>query len=232
MSELQLLYRLQELDLQIEAQNAALQEIESALGETEELTTARAQVDSLRELLHDQEQRLRELEWDAEEITRHIREDEQKLYGGKIHNPKELDGLRKDLEQRRARRGEVDDRELQLMADVEVTQADLQRAREELSRVHAAWEERQRDLASRQIEASESLAVLHASRSQQAVAVGPTNLSLYETLRREKRGRAVSKIERSTCLGCRIALPMGVVQRVRAGRELVFCPTCGRVLYI
>jgi len=62
--------------------------------------------------------------------------------------------------------------------------------------------------------------------------VGPTNLSLYETLRREKRGRAVSRIERATCLGCRIALPMGVVQHVRAGRELVFCPSCGRVLYV
>jgi predicted nucleic acid-binding Zn-ribbon protein len=232
MSDLQLLSRLQELDLQLEAQTAALQEIESALGETEELTTARAQVDSLRELLHDQEQRLRELEWDADKITNQMRQDEQKLYGGKIHNPKELDGLRKDLEQQKSRRGAIDDRELQLMADIEVTQSDLQRARDELGLVHAAWEERQRSLAQRQIEANASLAALHASRNQQAAVVGPTNLSLYETLRREKRGRAVSRIERATCLGCRIALPMGVVQHVRAGRELVFCPSCGRVLYV
>ena len=59
MGDLQLLSQLQELDLQIEAKNVALQEIESNLGETGEVTAVRAQVESLRGLLHDQEQRLR-----------------------------------------------------------------------------------------------------------------------------------------------------------------------------
>ncbi|MGH7862002.1 MAG: DUF7581 domain-containing protein, partial [Candidatus Dormibacteraceae bacterium] len=123
MSDLQLLHQLQELDLQIEARNRALQEIETVLGESDGLAAAQSRVKQLQDLLHSQQQKVRELEWNAEDIGRHAREDEAKLYGGKIHNPKELDGLRRDLEQRKARQGEVEDRELQVMAEVEATQA-------------------------------------------------------------------------------------------------------------
>jgi predicted nucleic acid-binding Zn-ribbon protein len=231
MSELTLLFRLQELDLQIEAQNQSLQEIGSALGETEELLTARAQVDSLRELLHDQEQRLRELEWDADRLTSHISDDEKKLYGGRVRNPKELTDIQKDVEQYRTQRSAIEDRELQLMADVEATQAELERAQTDLQRIRVAWEARQRELSTQQTVASERLETIQASRAEVGALVSAESISLYEKLRREKRGRAVSKVDRSTCQGCRITLPVGVVSRVRAGREYVYCPSCGRLLY-
>jgi predicted nucleic acid-binding Zn-ribbon protein len=230
-SDLQLLQQLQELDLQIEAQSRALHEIEAALGETSELVNARAQVTRLQELLHDQQKRLRDLEWSVEEINRHAREDEEKLYGGKIRNPKELEGLRRDLEQQQTRRREVEDRELELMSDIESTQADLQHAQEEFARVQAAIDARNRDLLERQVEAMQNVSALSADRAKLAAAVASPSLAQYEQLRRDKRGRAVSKIERATCQGCRIALPMGVVARARAGREFVFCPSCGRILY-
>jgi predicted nucleic acid-binding Zn-ribbon protein len=232
MSSLALLVQLQELDLNLEAQTAALQEIGSALGETGELSTALAQVDSLRELLHDQEQRLRELEWDVDEINRHLADEERRLYGGRVHNPKELEGLQKDLEQRRERRTAIEDRELQLMADVEATQSELTRAQGDLTRIRDEWEVEQRRLSAQQSELTDRLDALRASRSQLAASIEGANLSLYEKLRREKRGRAVARVERSACTGCRLALPMNVVQHVRAGRDLVFCPSCGRILYV
>ncbi len=231
MSDLQLLHQLQELDLQVEARNRALQEIEAALGESDELGSARARVTRLQELLHDQQKQLRDLEWDVDEITRKARQDEEKLYGGTIRNPKELDGLRRDLEQRQAQRREMEDRELQLMADIEGTQADLRQAEAELARVEADVGAKHRQLRERQADVLEQLAGLGAERTKVAAMVAAANLAQYEQLRRTKRGLAISRVERSTCQGCRIALPMGLVQRVRAGREFVFCPSCGRILY-
>lgn len=231
MSDLQLLHQLQELDLRIEAQNRALQEIEAALGAPSELAEARARVTRSKELLHERQQQLRELEFDVEEINRHAQQDEQKLYGGTIHNPKELDGLRRDLEQRQMRRKELEDHELQVMASVESVQADLQRVQENLVEVQAAADAKQVDLLARQAEVKEQVAGSNADRARLAALIAPANLLQYEQLRHDKRGRAVSKVERSTCQGCRIALPMGLVQRVRAGRDFVFCPSCGRILY-
>lgn len=231
MSDLQLLDQLQAIDLLVEAKNTALQQIESTLGETGELATARAQVDSLRGLLHDQEQRLRELEWDVDEINRHVSAEQKLLFSGSVKNPKELEGLQKDLKQRETKRSQVEDRELQLLADIETTQDEVQRAQNELKRVTESWEDRQRQLSGQQSSVSEELEALRLSRVKIVASLEPTNISLYERLRREKRGRAVAHVERSTCQGCRIALPMGVVQRARAGREFVFCPSCGRLLY-
>ena len=231
MSDLQLLHQLQELDLQIEAQNRALREIETVLGDSDELAAALSRVKQLQDLLHDQQRQVRELEWSAEEIGRHAREDEEKLYGGKIRNPKELDGLQRDLEQRKARRREVEDHELQLMADVEATQAELQRAQDDLTVVRDAFEAKHGELVDQLAHLKERAAEIDAERSRVAASIAPVNVAQYEQLRREKRGRAISKVERSTCQGCRIALPMGIVQRVRAGRDFVFCPSCGRILY-
>lgn len=231
MSDLQLLHQLQELDLQIEARNRALREIEASLGETAELASARSRVTHLQELLHDQQKQLRDLEWNVEEMTHKARQDEEKLYGGTIRNPKELDGLRRDLEQRQAQRRDLEDRELQLMADVEGTQADLRQAEAELARVEAEVGAQHRELRERQAEVTEQLAGLAAERARLAGLVASASLAQYEQLRRTKRGLAISKVERSTCQGCRIALPMGLVQRVRAGRDFVYCPSCGRILY-
>jgi predicted nucleic acid-binding Zn-ribbon protein len=232
MGDLQLLSQLQELDLQIEAKNVALQEIESNLGETGEVTAVRAQVDSLRGLLHDQEQRLRELEMDVDDLNSHVKSDETKLYKGDIKNPKELDSLQRDLTQQQSKKVQIEDRELQLLSDVEATQAELQKAQEELKRVTERWEGRQRELSERQVKVTDELSALRGSRTQIGGAMAPANIALYELLRREKRGRAVAKVERSICMACRIALPMGVVQRARAGRDFVYCPSCGRILSV
>lgn len=230
MSDLQSLFQLQELDLQIEAQNALLQEIASALGETSDMTTSQAQINSLREMLHDQEQRMRELEWDVDEINRQVSDEESKMYGGKVKNPKELQDLQKNVGLRQDRRRKIEERELQIMSDIDATQAELQRAQEELGQIHLAWEENQRKLAERQTATTEAIAICRAKRSQLSASITPQSISIYEKLRRDKRGRAVSKVERSTCLGCRIALPMGLISRIR-GRDFAYCPSCGRILY-
>jgi predicted nucleic acid-binding Zn-ribbon protein len=230
-SDLQLLYQVQELDLQIEARRRALQEIEESLGESGELASARAQVTRLQELLQDQQRQLRDLDWNVEEISRRAKEDEEKLYSGAIRNPKELEGLRRELEQRQERRRQLEDRELQLMAEIEETQAELRQAESELAHVQSAVDAQHRELRARQAEVTEHLARLGSERTRLAATIAAANLAQYEQLRRTKRGLAISKVERSTCQGCRIALPMGLVQRVRAGRDFVFCPSCGRILY-
>jgi len=232
LSTVQQLHHLQELDQKIEARDASLQEIASALGETDEIMNARAGVDNLRELLHEQEQRLRELEWSVDDLNTHIGADEQRLYSGAVHSPKELESIQRDLQMRKQRRAELEERELQLMSELEANQTDLQQAQESLVRVRTEWEDQQRDLADREQQVNAEVVALKEDRAKLTATIERRDLSLYEELRRSKRGRAVSTVERSTCSGCRIALPLGIVQRARAGRDLVYCPSCGRLLYV
>jgi len=230
MAELQSLAHLQEVDVQIEAETVARQEIQAALAGDTTVGSARARVAELGEKLHGLEGQLRELEWDAERISGEIAKDEERLYGGKVRNPKELDGIQKDLEQRKARRRVVEDKELELMTDQEAAESELKDARAALASAEAAWRVLEESLLARQEQTRRHLGTLQVERARVVGEITPPTIILYDRLRREKHGRAVSRVDRSTCLGCRIALPSGVVSHIRQGRDLVFCPSCGRIL--
>ena len=57
-------------------------------------------------------------------------------------------------------------------------------------------------------------------------------LSLYRALRERRQATAVAVVERGLCQGCRISLPMSVVQKARAGAGLVQCVSCERILLV
>jgi len=230
MSELQTLAHLQDVDLQIEAELVTLRETDSALGGDPAVATARTRVEEMREQILGLERRLRELEWDAEKITGEITKDEERLYGGRVRNPKELDGLQKDLDSRKERRRHVEDDELDILTSLEARQAETRAAEAALAKAEAVWQERAGILRAKHAQTTEHIQALRDERARLQAEITPDTLTLYERLRREKRGRAVSRIDRSMCLACRIALPAGVVAHVRQGRETVFCPSCGRIL--
>jgi len=92
------LYALQETDLAIEAARTALADVESRLGESEELVAAREKVAERQEEARAAEKRFKEQEFLTDEITRKIEPIEKKLYGGSVHNPKELEDLQQDID--------------------------------------------------------------------------------------------------------------------------------------
>jgi hypothetical protein len=87
-------------------------------------------------------------------------------------------------------------------------------------------------LTSERAALEEKAQALGAQRQQQSAAIAPALLSQYEFLRKAHQGRAVASVERGMCTGCRLALPTGELQRVRAGIELVICNSCGRILFL
>ena len=70
-----------------------------------------------------------------------------------------------------------------------------------------------------------------AKRTAFASGVDAALLSRYEAIRRTKQGRAVSKVEQSSCQWCRVILTPSELQRVRINNELQTCSNCGRILY-
>lgn len=231
MNEARTLYQLQTIDLEVDALTQEIEGVEARIGETEGLAGARQQLDDIRRKLHELQTAQQELEWEVERLSEKIGREEGRLYRGQVRNPKELDALRRDVENLKRNRSEVEDRILEVMAEVEQTQAEAEASQKELGRIVGEWEEEQRMLADRQAELAARLVQLRQGRQASAAVVPAGLLAAYEDLRRTKRGRAVARIERNTCQGCHISLPMSIVQHARTGRELVYCPSCGRVLF-
>jgi predicted nucleic acid-binding Zn-ribbon protein len=231
MSDVAELYALQELDLRADALTAAAAAAEAALGEPEALQAARVRVEERAAAVHDAERRLRELEFDVQSIAEKIVALEKKLYGGGIGNPKELADLQHDVESLQRRKRVLEDQTLEAMAALEEAQRALAEAQAALADAQASWEAEQAGHRETLQRAKAELAALQADRQARVQRIDPGLLSLYDTLRRTRGGRAVARIERATCGGCRISLPMNVQQRVRQPGSLIQCPSCERILY-
>jgi predicted nucleic acid-binding Zn-ribbon protein len=226
------LYALQETDSALDARRASLADAESRVGETEELVQARERVTRLKQTLEEAEKQQREQEWEIDDLREKIEPVEKKLYGGTIRNPKELEGLQQDVESLRRRQRVLEDRDLEIMVAVEEAQRESSEAQQVLAEVQAAWEVEQERLARQQEELRSEIAALKQRRAEQSGLVESSVLGLYENLRTTRQGRAVAKVERGLCQGCRISLPMNIVRRARGGTEIVQCSSCERILYV
>ncbi len=226
------LYALQEIDLAISGRRAGLAAIEQELGETEELIAARQRLAEGQESLGRLKEQQKDLEWQVDEVRAKAAQIEKKLYGGSIRNPKELQDLQADLNALQAEVRRREDRLLARMLQVEEAEAGLKAAKATLEDVQARWQAQQTSLLAEKARLEGELADLEDRRRRQVSGYRPDELALYDQLRERKDGRAVAKVEQGTCGGCRITLPISLLQRMRAGLELVQCPRCERILYL
>jgi predicted nucleic acid-binding Zn-ribbon protein len=224
------LFALQEIDLQRDARRAILADIDARIGETEELFEARDNVEDSAAALDRLRKRQRDFETQLQDLDAKIGPVEKKLYDGSVRNPKELTDLQRDLDMLKAQRNKLDDQGLALMESVDSAAKALDAAKLELQNVEAGWKREQEDLAATRARVEAESVHFEGQRKQRTKGMDMAALGRYESLRSTKQGRAVAKVERGTCLGCRISLPTHLTQRVRAGIDLVQCPSCERIL--
>jgi predicted nucleic acid-binding Zn-ribbon protein len=226
------LYALQEIDSAIEAAMTSLAAVEEQLGEGEELIAGRQAVEEGRHAFEGFSKQQRELEWQVDDLRSRVSDVEGKLYGGSVRNPKELAGVQEEANILKGQLRRREDELLELMVRVEEAQATVGEAEESLSEVEARWQQEQQKLVGEKERLEGELAGLEERRGRQAGLIEPRVLALYENLRERRQGRAVVKVERGMCGGCRISLPMTVLQKARSGLDVVQCVSCERILYV
>ena len=226
------LYVLQEIDLDIQATEVALEDVEARLGEREELEEAHRQAEERRHDLPEARAKLREAEWAVDDVRAKLEPLSKKLYSGTVKNPKELMGLHQDVDGLKTRQRELEDRVLEVMSTVEELERELREAESRLSEMEAQWQAEQEGLRQQREELQRDVQDLEGRRLRQEAVVDSEVMRQYEDLRAAHQGRAVAKVERGICQGCRITLPMHVLQKARRGNHLVQCTSCERILYL
>lgn len=226
------LYALQELDLALDADRAAVADAASRLGEPDELTAARERLAERQEALRAAERLFKEQEYEADEVRAKTDPLEKKLYQGNVTSPKELGDLQRDIDSLKRRRSELEDRALSAMESLEADQracAEAERELQELSERH------RRDVEAahrRTAELESEIVDLERRRAEQAATIDRKLIQLYDRLQSNRQRRAVAKVVGGACQGCRISLPMNLIQRARNGSEIVQCSSCERILYV
>ena len=223
---------LQETDLALDKARARLSDVEAQTGEGEELIAAREVVAERQEVLKQLRSQLHDAEWSVEDARGKAGGVEQKLYGGTIRNPKELSDLNDDLSSLKTQEAKREDSLLGLLVEMEEAEKQLESARSALAETDALWQREQASLLGEKARLEPEIAALETRRENQLPAVDAESMRLYQLLRERHRGQAVAGVERGMCQGCRIALPMSLVQKARSGGGLVQCVSCERILLV
>ena len=230
MSLVKMLYDLQQIDLSIQKEQETLDEISSQLGESEVLLKTRAELLAGQERMAGMEKQQRDAEWEIEDLRGSIAQLNDKLYGGKTKNPKELVSLEKEMEIFKAKLRQKEDNLLDLMAEIEAAQDKIKADSQRLEKLEADWRQEQEELAQRQAKVEGRLSELSQKRQAMASEITPQTLELYDGLK-QRKGQAVVKVSQGRCHGCHLNLSMNEWQRARAG-DLIQCSSCGRILYL
>ena len=224
------LLSLQDIDLELDKEIARLSEIEEALGESEELTQARATAEEKASAVHALRVEQKDLELSADEVRNKAAEIEKKLYSGSVRNPKELQDLDADLKSLREELKRREEKLLNILVQVDDAETELAAANENLSTIETEWRAGQESMQEEKARLEPEVARLRALRESEATHFERSLIKLYDLLRQRRGGIAVARVERGMCQGCRISLPMSVIQRARGANGVVQCVSCERIL--
>lgn len=232
MNKIYTLYELQKVDLEIEAKEQELAQVLDRLGDDRGLPERRRALEEARGRAEGLEKRRQSLAWESEDLRAKIAPLEQKLYSGLIKVPKELLALQQDVEMLKTKCRGLEDAELQLMIELEEVQRWLREEGRELEKLEGQWTEEQQHLFQIKEALGGEIEALRGQRESTARRVDPGTLDTYQRIREKRQGLAVVSVERGTCGGCRITVPAIEMQRARLGQELIFCQSCGRILFV
>lgn len=224
------LYKLQQVDLELQRKQQELNEVENRLRDNKALVAAESELASQKAQLQEAKKKQRGCEWELEDLQEKVRQLNNKLYSGKTTNPKELVNLEKEVEGLKSQIRLKEDALLGLMSQVEEMEAKVKTTAEEVGRLKREWEQTQETLRPKKSEVDIMLAELKEERNGLVQQIDSKVLSAYERLRLAS-GQAVVKVERGKCQGCHITVPTSQWQKAKAG-DLIQCNSCSRILYV
>jgi len=225
------LYRLQQVDSQIDGIQARQQAIRETLQNDLKLQ-ATTQAFSAADSKHKEASRaLKQTETEVEKQRIKIEQTESSLYGGRVQNPKELQDLQKDVASLKKYLETLEERELEAMLLAETAENELQIAKSELELTQANVNDQYRDLSKENEVLDKELERLEHERNAILSDLISSAVSTYDQIRKQRRGIAVTTISDSACTACGTTLTLSLQQSARSATQLFTCPTCGRILY-
>ncbi len=225
------LFQLQQLDLELDRLTAEKQSITQTLQGNAILHRARTAYTAAQQQLHVGEQAQKDAESSLEDISRRLKTQEQRLYSGTGVNSKDLNTLQQEVQRLRVQYHRQEEVVLEVMDSTEALQETVQRKLRELQQVEENWQKESATLVSRKEQLEVRQQETQEKRAQVAATVSSDLLQRYNTMRRSKQGRAVSKVEQGSCQWCRVILTPSELQHVRISPDLQTCTNCGRILY-
>jgi len=125
----------------------------------------------------------------------------------------------------------IEDEELELMVLADKVKADLAEEEKKAAAAKDSITRQTADLEDKSKALESQLQGLTTERSELAGKIDEDLLARFERLFQSKGDAAIVAIEHGVCTGCHMKVTTATASQVKAGKEIVNCENCGRILY-
>lgn len=226
------LYDLQLLDWDIQESEQSITKIRARLADDSQRNAAKQSVCRIAARLSELVTPRRHSEGAIQQIESRIEHIEQRIYGGMVTNPRQLEAFQEEKAILQRQHSEEEDALLEVLVEIEeLNSADIL-AKETYEEMNSAREREIIELQSSERILNQELPGLYERRSEMLTECPPLALATYDAVRKSRGGHAVALVERGACQGCRLKLPSHELQQVRTSQNIVQCGSCTRIMVI
>jgi predicted nucleic acid-binding Zn-ribbon protein len=126
----------------------------------------------------------------------------------------------------------IEDRELELMEEAETLRPVVAEAERAHKEERAKLEAQIVELGKKAANIEERVAELTAGRPALTEGLDEDLLDRYSRLFKSKNGSALVELDHEVCTGCHMKVTTQTFLGVKAEKELIHCPNCGRILHL
>lgn len=126
----------------------------------------------------------------------------------------------------------LEDQELELMIEADKLKAEIETADKSARATKNTLSRQLTDLDAKSKALDSQQQELEKEREALAAEIDADLLDQFERLFNSKGDAAVVAVEHGVCTGCHMKVTTATASRVKAGKEIVSCENCGRILYL
>ncbi len=229
--QLRNLWEVQLLDVEI----MSLEEKFQNLDRGEEL---RRKIESLTDLynkkseeIKSKEISLKEFELELSSLEERKKKDEERLYKN-VSTQKEVDRLTQEIQYINQEKSKLEDKILEIMEILDSLREETPKIKQELENLRISLKEVLERAKKLEEEILGGLQDLKAKRLEKIKDIDSKLLSKYEAIRKNRRGRGMSKVIEGKCSECGVELSLFLIEKLKQIDELITCEHCGRILFL
>ena len=194
-----------------------------------QLAESKASVETLKQRVRQAEVDRKKLELDvgtrAESVSR------LKTQQYQTRKNDEFQAIGHEIERYENEIRKIEDDELELMVLADKIKADLAAEETKAAATRDSIARQTADLDEKSKALESQLQGLTTERSNLATKIDEDLLARFERLFKSKGDAVVVAIEHGVCTGCHMKVTTATAAGVKAGKEIVNCENCGRILY-
>lgn len=229
MSQIDLLYRLQQTENSIKEGKKRLAEAIRLQSESAELIKARKEAAEAEATLRSLTAQRNDINLALEGISSKAKRSEDRLYSGVISNPKELADQQNEIESLNRRIGALEDELLEAMIIVEEAEEEVRAASARLEKVEEEWAAKAARAQEDQEKLISRLSELEGQKAQVQKLLTPAAQAAYEAAYKRAGPNAVVALKDGRCRGCLLRVSANQIKAADEG-QMVICDNCARIL--